>query len=160
MATPRKTPARKTAAAKKAPADSVNKATVSAPKAAAPKAVVTASKAAAPKSAVPASKAAAPKAIVAAPHPDKHVDPVVTVAKVKSKRVHGKFAMPKADYALIDELKKLAKKNGQPVRKNELLRAGLRALRAMDALALRGAIAAVRPAPKAAKAKPAKKKGK
>ena len=85
----------------------------------------------------------------------------VVVAPAKGKRVHGKFAMPKADYALIDELKKLAKKNGQAVRKNELLRAGLRALRAMDALALRVAIAAVRPVdkPKADKASKKKKAG-
>jgi hypothetical protein len=105
---------------------------------------------AAKKTTAPAKKAAtvAPKAIAPAAHADKHAEPAVAVAvaPVKAKRMHGKFAMPKADFALIDELKALAKKNGQPVRKNELLRAGLRALKAMDATALRGAIAAVRPA--------------
>ena len=132
MATTRKTPTRKKPAAPSKP-------TVAPVKKAAP---------------------AAPKAVVPAPHPDKHVEPAVVVAPVKGKRVHGKFSMPKADYALIDELKKLAKKNGQPVRKNELLRAGLRALRAMDALALRGAITAVRPAADTAQAKPNKGKAK
>jgi hypothetical protein len=105
------------------------------------------------------------EAVVAAkkpvPVPARDHDDIVEpapAAPAKGKRVHGKFAMPKADYALIDELKQLASKNGTPVRKNELLRAGLRALRGMDALALRGAIAGVRPA-EASTAKP-KAKGK
>ena len=134
MATARKSPARKTSAAKKSSV--VKKA---------PPAKV-AKVAAAKPAAAPADEARTERAVEAAP--------------AKAKRLHGKFAMPEADFALIRELKSRAKKHGQPVRKNELLRAGLRALGSMDALALRGAIAAVQ-GPKAkakAKKKPAKLK--
>jgi hypothetical protein len=50
---------------------------------------------------------------------------LTTAAKpVKRKRIHGSFSMPERDYALIAGLK--------AVKKNELLRAGLRALTAMN----------------------------
>ena len=78
-------------------------------------------------------------------------------APKQGKRVHGKFSMPKADYALIDALKTSAKKAGRPVKKNELLRAGLRALASLDPVSLRLALAPVQPE-KAAKAKKGAKK--
>jgi hypothetical protein len=85
------------------------------------------------------SAAAEPaKAVVAPKAKEKH--------KAKEKRTKGTFSMPRSDYALIDELKQLARKHGRPVKKNELLRAGLQALKAMDALSLRAAIARVQPA--------------
>jgi hypothetical protein len=52
-------------------------------------------------------------------------------ADAEEKRVHGRFSFPESDYELIAQLKSLAKKNGRLVKKNELLRAGLRSLRAL-----------------------------
>jgi hypothetical protein len=63
----------------------------------------------------------------------------------KEKRIRGSFSMPMSDYALIAELKEVSKKAGRPVKKNELLRAGLRALKAMNHDALNVAIAALTP---------------
>jgi hypothetical protein len=63
----------------------------------------------------------------------------------KAKRIRGSFSMPMSDYALIAELKAMSKKAGRPVKKNELLRAGLRALKAMNHDALNVAIAALTP---------------
>ena len=85
-----------------------------------------------------------------------HAAFVAPPAPKKGKRVHGKFSMPKADYALIDSLKTSAKKAGRPVKKNELLRAGLRALASLDPVSLRLALAPVQPAVNAKKG--AKKK--
>jgi hypothetical protein len=79
--------------------------------------------------------------------------PVVPVPKsekgdgtAKAKRIRGSFSMPMNDYALIAELKAVSKKAGRTVKKNELLRAGLRALKTMTDDALNGAIAALKPA--------------
>jgi hypothetical protein len=63
----------------------------------------------------------------------------------KAKRIKGSFSMPTDDYALIAELKAVSKKAGRAVKKNELLRAGLRALKNMTDDALNGAIAALKP---------------
>ena len=53
------------------------------------------------------------------------------------------FTMPKAEYAVIDELKQRAAKLGQPAKKSELLRAGVKALNAMNDAMLRAALLAV-----------------
>jgi hypothetical protein len=75
---------------------------------------------------------------------------VVAVAAAKAtdkpKRVRGEFTMPEADHALIATLKARCKHQGRPVKKNELLRAGLRALNAMGSEGLKAAIAALGPA--------------
>lgn len=52
------------------------------------------------------------------------------------KRIKGKFVMPAEDYALIKLLKQRADAAGRPTRKNELLRAGLHALRESGSIEL------------------------
>ena len=69
---------------------------------------------------IPLSKPAKP---VAAPKPAK--------AK-KPKMVRDSMTMPKAEYAVLDELKLRAAKLGNPMKKTELLRAGIKALAAMS----------------------------
>ena len=80
----------------------------------------------------------------------------------KPKRIRGDFSMPAADYALIAALKETAKSNGRPVKKNELLRAGLHALKAMTNTQLLASLAAMTSlgdaAPLASKAAPASRK--
>jgi hypothetical protein len=63
----------------------------------------------------------------------------------KSKRIRGSFSMPESDYALIGALKAVSKKGGRAVKKNELLRAGLHALKAMTSDALQAILAALKP---------------
>ncbi|MBC7988014.1 MAG: hypothetical protein H7Y19_00310 [Luteimonas sp.] len=82
--------------------------------------------------------------------PSRLVDPKRDKPNVESpreKRIRGSFSMPERDYALIAELKSLSKHRGRPVKKNELLRAGLQALKAMNADALQAALAGLRPSP-------------
>jgi hypothetical protein len=57
------------------------------------------------------------------------------------KRVHGSFSMPRRDHALIAALKARCKREGRSVKKNQLLRAGLRALSAMASDQLAAALA-------------------
>lgn len=61
----------------------------------------------------------------------------------KPKLVRDSFTMPKTEYAAIDALKQRAIELGQPVKKSELLRAGLIALTALDAPGLAAALAKV-----------------
>lgn len=49
----------------------------------------------------------------------------------KERRIKGRFAMPINDYALIGALKAAARASGLTLKKNDVLRAGLRALSAM-----------------------------
>ncbi len=51
--------------------------------------------------------------------------------------------MPKAEYAVLDELKLRALKLACPVKKTELLRAGIKALAAMSDTSFRAALSAV-----------------
>jgi len=79
----------------------------------------------------PAQKSSA-KAVVAKP------------AKVKkAKLVRDSFAIPKAEYSVLDELKLQALKLARPVKKSELLRAGIKALAAMSEKAFLEALKAV-----------------
>jgi hypothetical protein len=64
-------------------------------------------------------------------------------AKAKPKLVRDSFTMPKAEYAVIDELKQRAAKLGRPAKKSELLRAGVKALNTMTDEVLRAALSAV-----------------
>jgi hypothetical protein len=123
------------ASAVKAPATTA--AAVSAKKAPAKKAVA---KTPAPVKVAPAKKgvAVAPKAVVAAKK-------VVAAkpGKVKPKLVRDSFTMPKAEYTAIDVLKQRAAKLARPVKKSELLRAGIKLLSALDDKALLAAVNAV-----------------
>lgn len=62
-------------------------------------------------------------------------------SKVKMER--DSFTMPKEEYAQIATLKKRLEVVGQPAKKSELLRAGLKLLAAMDDAALKAALASV-----------------
>ncbi len=100
----------------------------------------------------PASKKAAPKksAIAKAPAPRKAavkktaakrpLSNAVAPAKVeeaakslkKPKLVRDSFTIPKAEYMVLDELKQRAMKLTRPVKKSELIRAGIKALAALS----------------------------
>jgi hypothetical protein len=61
----------------------------------------------------------------------------------KPKLVRDSFTMPKAEYQVIDQLKRRSAQLARPAKKSELLRAGLKALVAMDDAAFAAAIHAV-----------------
>jgi hypothetical protein len=63
----------------------------------------------------------ASKAVVAA-NPEKTATPHKAR---KDKLVRDSFTIPKVEYALIDELKRRAAKLNSPIKKSELLRAGV-----------------------------------
>lgn len=55
-----------------------------------------------------------------------------TAKTKKAKLVRDSFTIPKAEYAVIEELKQRAVKLAQPSKKSELIRAGIKALAAMS----------------------------
>lgn len=61
----------------------------------------------------------------------------------KPKLVRDSFTIPKAEYAVIETLKLRAAKLGRPVKKSELLRAGVQTLAAMGDAAFLAAVGAV-----------------
>lgn len=61
----------------------------------------------------------------------------------KPKLVRDSFTIPKAEYAELDLLKDRAHKLGQPAKKSEVLRAGIKALAALGDAALLKALQAV-----------------
>lgn len=61
----------------------------------------------------------------------------------KPKLVRDSFTIPKTEYVVLDELKQRAAKLTQPVKKSELLRAGIKALAAMPDAAFLTALANV-----------------
>ncbi len=101
----------------------------------------------------PVSKPAAkPKAVVAPKA--KPVTKTVTKPAAKSvvvkdvkakkpKMVRDSFTFPKDEYTVMDALKLRAAKLGHPVKKTELLRAGIKAISAMTDAALLSALNAV-----------------
>lgn len=121
-AAPAKAPARK-ATAKKTPA--VKKAAKSAAVKAAPTAVAK----------KPATVKAKPVAELKEAAPK----------KVKHKLVRDSFTMPHDDFKLIDLLKDRALGFKRPVKKSELLRAGLQALAGLSDAKLKGALEALAP---------------
>ncbi len=82
-------------------------------------------------------KAAVKTRPVAAPLADKAVKPK------KPKLVRDSFTIPKAEYLVLDELKQRAAVLARPVKKSELLRAGIKALAAMPNAAFLAALADV-----------------
>ena len=71
----------------------------------------------------------------------------------KPKLVRDSFTIPKAEYAAIDALKLRAAKLGQPAKKSEVVRAGIKALLALSDEALLASLAAV---PRVKMGRPAK----
>ena len=114
------------------------------PLAAAKVAVKVSAKPAAKKSASIAKVAAKPSVKPAAKKP----------AKVKKpKLVRDSFTIPKAEYTVLDELKQRAGKLSSPVKKSELIRAGVKALAAMSDV---GFLAALKAVPTIKTGRPAK----
>ena len=66
-------------------------------------------------------------------------------AKPKLKLVRDSFTMPQADFSLIQVLKERSLDSKRPVKKSELLRAGLHALAALDPARLQVALGALEP---------------
>jgi hypothetical protein len=91
------------------------------------------------KKAAPAKKPAAPvkAAAEATPAPESKPAAPPLAPKVKEKLVRDSFTMPGADFVLIDQLKARSLAFKRPVKKSELLRAGLQALAALNDAALR-----------------------
>ena len=61
----------------------------------------------------------------------------------KPKLVRDSFTIPKSEYAVLESLKQRAAKAGALAKKSEILRAGIKALSAMDDAAFRAAMGAV-----------------
>lgn len=95
---------------------------------------------------VAAKKTAAPsvkKAAVAPAAESKTAAPVEKTKPAKIKMERDSFTIPKDEYAQIAILKKRLEALGKPVKKSELLRAGLKLLAAMNDNALQTAVIAV-----------------
>ena len=89
----------------------------------------------------PAAKPAAPKTPKAAPS---EVTKATKDFKAKKpKLVRDSFTIPKDEYAVIEALKQRAATLAQPVKKSELLRAGLKTLAGLSDTALRSALQSV-----------------
>ncbi len=112
------------------------------------KAVSKAKKASAP--AKPAPKKPATKA---AAKPAATVAPAKPPKLKKPKMVRDSFTFPKAEYAVLDGLKMRAAKLGSPAKKTELLRAGIKAIAAMQDAAF---VAALKSVPSLKTGRPAK----
>ncbi len=108
-----------------------------------------ASSATAAKTVKATAKSAAKKAPVAkktaVTKPVKAAAPVAAkeVKAKKPKLVRDSFTIPKDEYAVIEALKQRASALAQPVKKSELLRAGLKVLATLSDSALRTALQAV-----------------
>jgi hypothetical protein len=108
------------------------------------------------KTVVPAKSAAKPAAKRVAKPVAKTVAkaaPAKTAKLKKPKMVRDSFTFPKAEYAVLDGLKMRAAKLGSPVKKTELLRAGIKALAAMQDAAF---VAALKSVPSLKTGRPAK----
>lgn len=69
--------------------------------------------------------------------------PAQDAKQKKPKMVRDSFTFPKAEYAVLDDLKMRSAKLGKPAKKTELLRAGIKAIAAMQDAAFLGALKAV-----------------
>lgn len=143
--TPAKAPARK--AASKVARKTVRKAV--APKApAAPAKPATASKPAVPPQ-VKTAQVAKPAKPVKAAKPTKVAKPPKSLKADKpakaDKVVRDSFTMPQSDFDIIDRIKLRAIEWKQPVKKSEVLRAGLQALEALSDAKVRALLAGLAP---------------
>ncbi len=95
--------------------------------------------------AAPARKAAPAKkaAPVAKAKPAAAATPPKAEKPKKPKLVRDSFTIPKAEYKVLQDSKDRAAALGRPVKKSELLRAGLKALAAMGDAAFVAALGAV-----------------
>jgi hypothetical protein len=88
-------------------------------------------------------KARAPATAKPAVKPVVKAAPAIPAKVKKPKMVRDSFTFPKAEYAVLDALKLRAAKLGRPVKKTELLRAGVKAIAAMQDTALLAVLQAV-----------------
>lgn len=83
----------------------------------------------------PGGTATVVKKAVSKPAPAPKVEKVAEATKTdkakKPKLVRDSFTIPKSEYVVLDELKQRAARLAHPVKKSELLRAGIKALAAM-----------------------------
>lgn len=115
-----------------------------APKAPAKSAAKPAAKAPAKTAAKAPVKAAAKAPVAKKPVAQPAAQPAAKADKPKKpKLVRDSFTIPKAEYAVLEELKQRAARLGQPAKKSEVLRAGVKALAAMTDAAFVASIAAV-----------------
>ena len=104
------------------------------------------------KAAAPTAAAGKPKAKPAKPAAKgSGAAPKAAKAK-KPKLVRDSFTIPKAEYAVLEELKARAARLGRPAKKSEVLRAGVQALAAMADAAFMATVGKLGPAKAAAKA--------
>ncbi|KAF1047148.1 hypothetical protein [Xylophilus sp.] len=119
------------------------------PSAAAPAAAPASAPATAARKPRAAKTAAAPKKVPAASaakaEPAKEKATPKDTAGKKLKLVRDSFSIPKSEYAQLDALKARAQQLGQPAKKSEVLRAGIKILAALGDAALLKALAAVPP---------------
>ena len=85
--------------------------------------------------------------------PAAKVAPAKPTKLKKPKMVRDSFTFPKAEYAVLDGLKMRAAKLGSPAKKTELLRAGIKAIAAMQDAAF---VAALKSVPSLKTGRPAK----
>ncbi|HEY4079357.1 MAG TPA: hypothetical protein VGM81_01565 [Burkholderiaceae bacterium] len=108
----------------------------------------------------PGKKAAAVKAPVKTPvkavTPAPVAKPAATPKPAKIKLVRDSFTMPSDEYAVLGELKQRALKSAHPVKKSELLRAGVKLLAGLGDTALMRALSNV---PTIKTGRPKSKKG-
>jgi hypothetical protein len=107
-----------------------------------------AAKKAAARAAAPAKKAAAkkPAASVAAAKPDQADKPAKGDKADKARKpklVRDSFTIPKNEYTVLEDLKLRAAKLGRPVKKSEVLRAGVMALAGMGDAAFLASVTSV-----------------
>jgi hypothetical protein len=137
----------KPVAAKPATATPAAKPAVAKPAATKSPATKTAAKPAVKAAAKPVAKTAAPAAKKTASAPPKAASKAaVANDKTKTPKVkmeRDSFTMPKDEYAQIAALKKRLEGLGKPVKKSELLRAGLKLLSTLNDTALKAALGSV-----------------
>lgn len=89
------------------------------------------------KRSAPAALPVVPNSAASAPSQPKPIKPR------KEKPVRDSFTFPKAEYAVIDQLKQRSERLGERAKKSELLRAGIKALSGMSDSQLAAALQAV-----------------
>ncbi len=107
--------------------------------------VIAEAKQKAPAPAKEAKAAKAPKRPVFDRSSGSAAKPRVGHGATKAKLVRDSFTMPQPDFDLIATLKDRAIKFGRPAKKSEILRAGLKALAALDDASLRAVLDALVP---------------
>jgi hypothetical protein len=143
MATAKKTAATAAAAAT---TEAVAPAAATAPKAAAKAAPAKTAAAPKAKPAKPAKPAAPPKPPKPAKPAAPAASPSAAAAPAKAKKpklVRDGFTIPKAEFMVLEALKLRASDLKRPAKKSELLRAGIKALAAMEGAAFLAALNAV-----------------